>query len=60
MNFKMEEREKARLIQDVNIIAVVIINTELFMALTAKANKKELEQTQLKMKESILAPALVN
>ena len=56
MDVKMEE--KVRLKQDVNIIALVIVNTELFMALTAKANKKELEQTQLKLKESVLAPAV--
>ena len=41
MDFKMEE--KARLQQDVNIIALVIVNTDLYMALTAKANKEDLE-----------------
>ena len=57
MDVKMEE--KARLKQDVNIIAIVIVNTtELFMAmaLTAKANKMELEHTQLNLKDSVLAP----
>ena len=41
MDVKMEE--KARLKQDVNIIALVIVNTDMYMALTAKANKEDLE-----------------